>query len=176
MVDTIRSLSELNALLADNTQQNISPQDLRDLMISLMCHAEIGSTGQTQEVLGAGWTAIKLDQDGAFKRGFDTDLVNYKIISTPVNMKVIVSCEVVFRGTDATDFELTVWKNPSGTPVQLNRLNRTIAGRGTQRVAISWETGVQLSQGDELQLAVRSNGSDWKLDFGRLAVRRIGVE
>ena len=176
MADTIRTLAELNTMLADNTAGDIDAQDLRDMMVSLMCHAEIGSTGQVQEVLAAGWQAVKLDQAGAFQRGFTLDAPNMKITGTPVDMKVIVSCEVVFRGTLDEDFEITVFKNPDGTPAQIDRLNRTLTGLGTTRQAASWETGIALSAGDELQMAVRSSGSDWKLDFGRLAVRRIGVE
>ncbi len=34
MADTVRTLAELQALLADNTSGQISPQDLRDLMVT----------------------------------------------------------------------------------------------------------------------------------------------
>jgi len=176
MVDTIRTLAELNSLLADNTSANVSAQDIRDLMLSQMCHAEIGSTGEVSEVLGAGFERVKLSQAGLFLRGFTTDLGNYKITGTPVALKAIVSCELAFRGTLDADFELAVFTDPDGTPSQQTRLNRTVTGLGTQRTAISWATGLQLAAGDQLALAVKSSGSDWKLDFGRLAVDRIGVE
>jgi len=35
MADTIRTLSALQTLLADNTTQEISPQDIRDMLVSL---------------------------------------------------------------------------------------------------------------------------------------------
>ena len=35
MADTIRAISSLQALLADNTTGDISPQDLRDMLVSL---------------------------------------------------------------------------------------------------------------------------------------------
>lgn len=177
MADTIRSLSELNALLADNTSGSISPQDVRDLMVSQMVHAEIGSQGQTQETLGTGWQAVKLDIAGAFARGVAADTTNHKITGTPVLLKAEVACEIVFRGGDGVNYEFAVFKNPDGTPEQLTRFNRTLTGRGsTERTVHSWSAGIQLAAGDEIQMAVRSNGNDFKLDFGRLSLRRIGVE
>ena len=35
MADTIRTIAQLQALLADNTTGDISPQDLRDMLVSL---------------------------------------------------------------------------------------------------------------------------------------------
>lgn len=35
MVDTVRSLADLEILLANNTNADVSPQDIRDLMVSL---------------------------------------------------------------------------------------------------------------------------------------------
>lgn len=40
MVDTIRSLSELQTILADNTSAEISPQDMRDMLISIIPYTE----------------------------------------------------------------------------------------------------------------------------------------
>lgn len=45
MVDTVRSLSALQAILADNTTGDISPQDLRDFLLS-----SIGTTGWAEYV------------------------------------------------------------------------------------------------------------------------------
>lgn len=176
MPDTIRSLSELNSLLADNGTQNIGAQDVRDLMVSQMVHAELGTLGQALETLGTGWQAVKLGTAGAFQRGATVDTVNFKITGIPVDLKAVLELEVVFQGIDGQDYEFTVWKNPDGTPEQQTRFNRTLTGKGTQTVQHSWKAGIQLSQNDELQFAVRSNSNDFKLDFGRMAIQRIGVE
>ena len=36
MVDTARSLAALQVLLADNTSEDISPQDVRDMLVSVI--------------------------------------------------------------------------------------------------------------------------------------------
>ena len=172
MADTIRSLSELNTLLGDNSSGGISAQDIRDMMISQMCHAEIGSLGQAQEVLGAGWVALKLDTDGAFKRGFTTDLVNYKITATPVDMKVEIGCEILFLGDDGVDVEFSVFKGVA----QQARFDITLVGKGSTVVGASWGAGLQLDASDDLSFGIRSNGNSFTLVRGRLSVRRIGVE
>jgi len=48
MVDTIRSISALQALLADNTSGDISPQDIRDLLVSLVAGTGWGAYDDTQ--------------------------------------------------------------------------------------------------------------------------------
>jgi hypothetical protein len=48
MADTVRALSALQGLLADNTDRAISPQDLRDAVISGVgfCYGRAVATGQ----------------------------------------------------------------------------------------------------------------------------------
>lgn len=50
MVDTVRTNAELLALLADNTSGDISPQDLRDMLVSL--------ANSYQELNTSGWDDI----------------------------------------------------------------------------------------------------------------------
>lgn len=177
MVDTIRTLSELNTLLADNTSNNITPQDIRDMMVSQMVHGEIGTLGQATETLGAGWQAVKLGTEGVFSRGVTLDAANYKITGVPCALKAVVTCEVVFRGVAGEDYEFTVYKDPDGTPAQLTALNRTFrVVNATQTVAHQWSAGISFAEDDEIQLAVRSANNDLKLDFGLLRLQRIGVE
>lgn len=53
MSDTVRTLSALQTLLADNTTGTISPQDLRDAVISALGHLFVAATS----------TGITLDDD-----------------------------------------------------------------------------------------------------------------
>lgn len=174
MPDTIRSLAELNALLADNTSAAITPQDLRDLMVSQMVYAEIGSGAKAEITLGTGFQAVDLNVAGEVSRGMVADATNRMITDTPVNMKAIIHCEVVFKGAVA-DYEFSVFRNPDSTPTQVLRLARTVRGAATA-VSHSWSTSVQLTAGDKLQLGVRANGQPFELLFGVLRVQRIGVE
>ena len=59
MVDTIRSLSALQALLADNTSGDISPQDVRDFLVSALPY------GRAATLVVAPSTASQLIKNGA---------------------------------------------------------------------------------------------------------------
>ena len=60
MVDTARTITEMQALLADNTSGDISPQDLRD-MLATLCNMDTDRSGFT----GGGWN----DMHAAFTAG-----------------------------------------------------------------------------------------------------------
>lgn len=178
MTDTIRSLSELNSMLADNTTNAISPQDIRDLMVSQMVHGELGSAAKTSKILGTGYEALDFDVAGLFERGLNIDTVNKWINQVPVDMKAILTMEVYFKGDAGEDYDFTVFKDPAGTPSEITRMARENVHvvNGSQTIQLQWSTGVQLSQNDVLQPAVRSNGNNFELLFGLFRVQRIGVE
>ena len=176
-MDTIRTLAELNALLADNVAADISPQDLRDLMISQMVHAEIGSGAKASGALSAGWNTLDLNVDGVAKRGADTDLANHRITSIPVEMKATLTYDVSFKGVAGQTYEFTVWTNSEPTPVQINRVDREERIlNGTQVGKVFALATVQLSADDTLELAVKSATNDFELLFAVMRVQRIGVE
>jgi hypothetical protein len=173
VADTIRSLSELNALFADNGQGNITPQDIRDLMVSMMVHGEIGSGPKASITLVNGWNALDLDVAGAVGRGLTIDTTNKVISAVPVIMKAWIDCEVWFKGTNGQNYDFAVWRNPSGTPDRLTRLDRTVrVSSATGTFGHRWSTAQQLQVNDVLQLAVNS----FELLFGLLRVTRIGIE
>ncbi len=177
MADTIRSLGELNSLLQDNTTGGLTEQDLRDLMVSQMVHGEIGSGAKTEITLGPSWQGLDFDTAGVFQRGLNVDTTNKWIDEIPVVMKAVLSFEILFSGDPGETYDFSVWKNPSGSPVNIGRMKRSLsvqtAGETTHA---SWSVGVQLGQNDVLQPAVRSNGNGFKLLFGLFRVQRIGVE
>lgn len=178
MPDTIRTLAELNAIFADNLTGDASTQDIRDLVVSLMCHAEIGSGAKAPIVLGTGYEPLDFNIVGAIERGFNADGVSRSIKNTPVNMVVEMSMEVFFKGDAGEEYDFTVFKDPTGTPVEIGRMARQNVAivAAAQTMHLTWSTSVQLAQGDEIQAGVRSNGNNFELLFGLLRVRRIGVE
>ena len=86
MADTQHTLTQLKALLADNVNGDISPQDIRDFLVTVMgCYGCIytNSGSGTQSVSSA--AAVVLDQfdsdgpnDGS--SGVESDAANNKII------------------------------------------------------------------------------------------------
>ena len=178
MADTIRTLAELNSLFADNTSNNISPQDIRDLVVSQMVHGEIGSAAKASKTLGATWEELDFDVAGVFERGLNVDVVNKWIDQITVDLKAVLTIEVFFKGTAGQSYDFTVFKDPAGTPSNITRVQRLDLAvvNASQTVHASWSVGVQLSANDVLQPAVRSASQDFELLFGLFRVQRIGVE
>jgi len=178
MVDTIRTLAELNSLFADNTIGSISPQDIRDLMISQLVYGEIGSIAKSSIVLSGTWQALDFNKKGVFERGLNIDTVNKWIDQIPVQMKAILSMEVFFKGDVGEDYDFTVFKDPQGSPssiIEMERLNGTIL-TAAQTPHHTWSVGVQLEAGDILQPAVRSANNNFELIFGLFRVQRLAIE
>jgi len=67
MVDTVRSLAAVVALLADNTVGDISPQDVRDMLVSLaMQHGQVSVVGNAVVTTIPDTTAFhEVDMTGA---------------------------------------------------------------------------------------------------------------
>jgi hypothetical protein len=176
MADTIRSLSELNSLLSDNTIGALGVQDIRDLMVSQMVHGEIGSGAKAPVTLGASWDALDFDVAGVFGRGLNVDTANKLIDQVPVRMKAVLSLEVLFSGDAGESYDFSVWKDPAGKPSNITRMQRTLRASSAGETHASWSVGVQLEAGDVLQPAVRSASNEFELLFGLFRVQRIGVE
>jgi len=175
MADTIRTLAELNTLLADNTSGDITPQDIRDLMVSMMVHAEIGALDNSPITLGSGWETVDLDTAGAAKRGADVDLVNHRITSIPVACKGQVHWEAEFKGAAATLYEFAVYRN--GGPTQVIGLyRRAYVPTADHIVHVGGTVTAYLSQDETLELAVKASGASFELLSAVLRIDRIGVE
>lgn len=177
MADTIRSIQELNALLADNDNQGISPQDIRDMMVSMMVHGEIGSMAKPAITLGTGFQPLDLDGAGAIGRGLTIDTVNKWISGIPVDMKALINLEVMFKGSNGATYDFAVFLNPATNPVQIERLSCSQRILSTQHIAtFSMSASLQLAAGDVIQAGVRGSGFSFELLRCGLRVQRIGVE
>ena len=174
-MDTIRTLAELNALLADNDSADISPQDIRDLMISQMVHAEIGAVDNANITLGAGFQTVDLDTAGAAKRGADVDTITHRITSIPVVLKATVHYEIEFKGTAGGVYEFKIFRN-GGPSIVLGTHRRVYVPSADAIVQRSATVTTQLAQDETLEIAVKSSGNDFELLSGVLRIERIGVE
>jgi hypothetical protein len=176
MADTIRTLSELNQQFADNVSAVIAPQDIRDLMVSLMVHGEIGSLAKAAITLGTGFQALDYNQSGAIERGITVDTVN-KWMTIPVNGKYEIVFEVSFNGANNITYDFGVFRDSGAGFAAIARLDDSerivnAAMIGGCKVSCS----MSLNAGDKVQAGVRSNGASFTLRRGLLRVRRIGVE
>lgn len=171
MADTIRTIQELNQLLADNTTGDISAQDIRDILASMNVHAEIGLASWTSTI-GTTWTKVPLDTAGAFSRGFAVDTVNNQIDETPVQLKADIYIEVQPTEPPAgEDLDFAAF---------VNGLQAATTRRGgfTAAGLYSWAVGVQLAQNDTVDLRVRGSTASQSVTLTRalLRAKRIGIE
>lgn len=178
MADTIRTLADLSQnVFPDNVDGLISPQSIRDLVVSMMVHGEIGSLAKSQIVLGTGFQALDFNQAGAVSRGLTLDTANKWIGNIPVAMSAEVTLEVTFQGSNNTTFDFGVFRDSGAGFAAVSRLQdseRLFNAAMVGGVRIS--SALDLQAGDKLQAGVRANGANFTLLRGVLRVRRIGVE
>lgn len=175
MPDTIRTLAELNQMFADNTQGVVSPQDMRDLFVSMMVHGEIGSGAKSAITLSTSFALLDLTLAGAIGRGFTVDTVNKRLADTPVVLKAQVEFELDFNGATNTTYEAAVFING----VQNQRLtgqDRIVSAN--QIGHISFGTSIQLAANETIDARIRalSGTPSFTLLRCSLKARRIGVE
>ena len=178
MADTIRTLAELNQLFGDNTTGSVSPQDMRDLIISQNVHAEIRSTRKAQITLSSGWNFVELDTAGSFSRGMTIDTTNLWITDVAVRLKALLHYEVHYIGAIGAQYDFAAFRDVDGTPqilseTQRNDFSTTVANQALQVVT---SVGVQLQQDDTVALGVRSGTNTFELINATLRLQRIGVE
>lgn len=177
MPDTIRTLAQLNAQFADNISGICSPQDVRDLMVSLMVHGEIGSGAKAAINLGTSYTLLDFTLAGIVSRGLNIDTVGKRINGIPVVMKAEVSFEMTFLGAVNTTFDFGVHVNGTLAARIVNSC-RILAG-ATQIGLCTASSQIQLAAGDTIDLRGKSSAAaanNFTLTRGLLRVRRIGIE
>ena len=120
MADTAKSLSDLQALFADNDSGNISPQDLRDFLVSsLGAYAEIrtddgstakGSIGTTPLVLDT-WSN---DGENGESAGLTADKANDKI-TLDIEGKYEIHFQCSMIGTNGQQFDFEIYVDGAAT-------------------------------------------------------------
>lgn len=174
MADTIRSLADLNQRFADNTLGVISAQDIRDLMVSLMVHGEIGSGAKASITISAAYQPVDLTVAGVVGRGLNVDTANKRINGIPVSMKAAIDAEVNFTGANSTTYDFAVHVNGVAQP-RLTASCRIVSA--TQIGSIHMGSSLQLEPGDLVDLRVKSSGAvAFVLQRAALRVKRLGVE
>lgn len=175
MADTIRTLAQLNQMFADTGEVPVSPQDIRDLFVSLMVHGEIGSGAKAAITLAAGYQALDFNVAGAITRGITADTVNKQLSTIPVNLGAEVTIEVLFNGAANTTYDFAVLRN--GSPIA--RLSGSCRIVNVAQIGfISMSAALDLAANDVLQAAVRpaAGTPTFTLLRGALRLRRIAIE
>lgn len=156
MADTVRTVSALKTLLADNTSGAISPQDLRDMLVSLVpgwgsyyistpAATTIVTPGTFVKAAGT-TTAINLSDR------FDMPANNrLRYLGTPdVHVRAAASLSLTCAA-DSQDLAVAVRKN--GNPLTGAEISLKIV-TGASEVALALEVDCNLSTNDYLELWV----------------------
>lgn len=176
MPDTIRTLAELNQQFADLGEVPVNTQDIRDLMVSLMVHGELGSLAKAAITLGTGFQALDFNQSGAIERGITVDTTN-KWVTIPVSGKYELTFEVSFNGANNQTYDFGVFKDSGAGFAAIVRMDDSERIVNAAMIGgVKASCSMQLEANDKLQAGVRCNGQTFTLRRGLLRVRRIGVE
>lgn len=154
MVDTIRSDAELDTLLRDNSVGEISPQDIRDLWLSLRAGGSAGYLqNTTPQLLGPGVNVLDLPNAGQLQ-GFTFDAGNDSLVA---GVDGVFEVQIILSlSGDIGEFEFAVLQNDS--PVQATRMKASVdhAGQFVNVVSVPWR--VNVTAGDTFKLGALGDG------------------
>lgn len=173
MADTQRTLSALLAILADNTGGNISPQDLRDAVVTVFAnYADIRTTSATNYTASTSWTKLPFAADG---------LSAGCVTANAASDRVSVSVTGVYRATlniavaPATTYnEFRLEVNAGGSAAGTAGSARAYAA--STRTTLTLETLLSLTAGDYVEAFVLANAFSVSnsLEMGSLRLERVG--
>lgn len=174
MADTIRTRSAILALLADNTSRDISPQDLRDAIVSMHgvyggLYVQDGSTAQagvdTTPAKMTGW-AGNMTAAGTTPDHTDDS------ITVGTDGVYLVLCQISFSGTVNTEFQAHVRINDVE---QVEGMHRKL-GAGGDVGSASFVALKSLSADDAITIYVESDqagGADFTPTDAQLVCFRV---
>ena len=172
MTDTARSLSALQALLADNTAGDISPQDLRDVLVSALggyggLHVTAGATLQActaTPVLLTQWTGVFASDQMTPAHATDG-------VTATVAMTARASVSLAFTSSAAVAVTFEIRKN--AVLVTGAKSTSTVVTTG-ETMGAHIEAVVSLAASDVLTVYVSSaSASNVTVQEGQFVVTRV---
>jgi hypothetical protein len=161
MADTARTLTEILTLMADNTTGAISPQDIRDMIVSIAAangRLSIGSSAATTiAVAGTYYKAAGTTTPGGDSNDV-TEATTNRLTYTGVptrHMEIIVSATVSAVGTDQI-VGMKIYHNGAEIP---SSLARTIIKASGNAVSITSHADVHMATNDYLEIFVTNESS-----------------
>jgi hypothetical protein len=155
MPDTRKSKSDLQAQLPDNTVELISPQDLRDFLVTALggyssIYVNDGAVAQAgisaSPIIVTGFTTIGAED------GFTGDPLTNNRITVDIDCAVKVQFNCSFLGTSNKEFRFHIYKNGAPTGFGFHRK----LGTGTDVGAAPAGGTIDCSAGDYIDVRVSS--------------------
>jgi hypothetical protein len=165
MADTARSLADILTLCANNTTGAISPQDIRDVIVSLRnghgqiyvaavdsAAVTISDTTNYFEATSPAWT---LTSDAYL---FDESAGNGRLTYTGIpDVRVHVTASVSFTVAGANDV-LYLRLGENGTPDEASEVHRKV-GTGSDVGAVTMHLNTTMATGEYISLFVRNTSA-----------------
>ena len=175
MADTGRTLAALQALLADNTAGAISPQDLRDALVSCLgCYGEMYVTGGSTAQTGIGTAAVDITAFTTAGASEQTtvDVVTGDTITVTVGGVYLLVLTGSYTGTVSTTF--TVYVAVNGVNVGAGSVSLLDAAGAGGHAAV--QALATLAAADEVTGTIKANGASKSATIteASLQVIRIG--
>lgn len=154
MADTVRNISALQTLLADNTSGAISPQDLRDVLVSLSSisgwgdYVDTANTSGSPQSISANTDTIvlnnagtKLEQelpfDVAAAGGF-YDSANNKILAVTEGDGKLITVEFsIRRASGSGEFTMETFFDIGGAVGELYNRTSNLPGSGDRHITFT---------------------------------------
>lgn len=172
MVDQIRTKAQILTDINDNNIEDISPQNIRNLLISYLVFGEIGMIDNTTEqtALPAGMNVVPLDQ-AAPSQGVTANTVDNRL-EVEVDGQYRVTFEASYKGSTSSRFTLGVLKN--GSVINRSKRRDTPTDVAEER-NIMGSCTIDLTPLDNVQLGVQVQpaGGNFTFISGGLRIERI---
>jgi len=174
MADTFKTLSTLQSLLADNTSEDISPQDVRDMLVSIMgVYAQL-YTHDGVSGLTVGTSPVDVEwASGQTEDGIDADATAESItVGSGHDGLYLALAQFSFSGSLSVTFELHLAVD--GVQEDAIACKRKL-GTGGDVGSCSFAGLVTLADGEEVTVEVEADGSSktFTLVHGQLVLIRI---
>ncbi len=171
--DTQRSLSALQGLLADNTTGDISPQDLRDFLVSSQggfgsIYVNGGSTAQT------GITGTPAQMTGFVTNGISSGTTpdhTSDNITVATEGDYLVNASVSFVGSSSDIFQVEIFYNSASTGYAFNRF--ISAGGDTGSASVSGLISAAAGKTFDLYISSSTGGTSFTPQEASLIVTRV---
>lgn len=176
MVDTIRDLAALLTLLADNTTGNISPQDVRDMLVSL--HSVRGeffiadNEAGSPQTIGTSFQKVSQLTSKGQESGVIVDNVTDFDIQVGTTGVYLCLVSLSFSGTANTTFQISTFKN--NVQQMVSKITRKIGSGGD--VGDSAGVGMISCAADDLldvRVIADGTGKSFLVEDGQFNVLRI---
>lgn len=182
MTDTIRTLAELNDLFKDNSTEDVSTQDQRDMFQSMLVNGAIGVLNNVVPVtIGTGFTALTILNAQLHARHIAPNLVTSTLTVpaelTTAKYTLAIELNIQAQGAPhADDFTFALFRLPT-TKIASTERTLTVADSGFSQLSCTIP-GQTIPGGEEIQLAAKAadGPSDLLIVNGSISVLRLGIE